>query len=191
MPLSVFCSTSRLVGLTTFVLVGALLLPPSAFSSSADDLVALAKREKARRAAIAKKAKVLTQEDAKDASGSVTALLESSKTPPSKVAVPEASLEVQEASWKRRAEAARAVLESSEKRLGQLEQELRAYRSDLTPLSAAEAQDPLRLQKREAGIVEMTKTVKAQQDSVAGARKALSNLEDEARRSGVPAGWLR
>lgn len=158
---------------------------------SAQDLVALAKKEKARRAKVASPGKVLTEEDGKQAAGSVTAL-----TGPSPVAEAEgqptgSSIEAQKAAWKARSDHARAAVAFAGRKLDHMERTLAALRSDLTPLSAAEAQDPMRLQKREAMIVGMNKQIQAQKEAVVEARKALSAFEDEARKNGVPAEWLR
>jgi hypothetical protein len=157
------------------------------------DLAELARKEKERRAKLAKPTKVLTEKDGQDAAakgtGSVTALggapADASSTTPS------TSTEVQQASWKQRAEQARAAVASAQSQLAKMESDLTKFRSDLTPVSAAEAQDPLRIQKREARAAEMAKEVEAQKAKVVAAQKALAALEDQARREGVPAGWLR
>ncbi len=165
--------------------------------AQADDLVALARKEKERRARIAKPVKVFTEEDGKGAaargSGSVTTLAGGSPSPDqaNRQAAAGDSTDAQRAAWKQRADRARGAVASAEKMLEQMERDLAALRSDLTPLSAADAQDPMRLQKREVRIVEMNKQIQAQKAAIAEARQALSAFEDEARRNSVPAGWLR
>ena len=167
----------------------------------AQDLATLAKKEKERRAKVAKPVKVLTEDDGKEAAakgaGSVTPL--GGEAPPAASASPApssaghaaAELEAQKAAWQARAATARASVTSAEQALAQMEKDLATYRSDITPVSAADAQDPMRLQKREARIVEMNKQIAAQKGAIADAKKALAAFEDEARRAGVPAGWLR
>ena len=162
------------------------------------DLVALAKKEKERRAKVAKPTKVLTEDDGKEAgakgAGSVTALPGEGA-----VAAPDSSerasvanaAEAEQASWKARAASMREAVVTAEKTLAQMERDLAAYRSDMAPVSAAEAQDPMRLQKRDARIFELNKQIEAQKIAVTDAKKALVAFEDEARRAGVPAGWLR
>lgn len=174
------------------VLVGGLL----SSVVSAQDLVALAKKEKARRAKIANPGKVLTEEDGKEASakgvGSVTALGGESPSPAEVERQPAGdSIDAQMAAWKVRSNSARAAVTDAQKKLDQMERDLAGLRSDLTPLSAAEAQDPMRLQKREARMLELNKQIQAQKAAIAEARQALSAFEDEARKNGVPAGWLR
>ena len=162
------------------------------------DLVALAKKEKERRAKVSKPVKVLTEDDGKEAgvkgTGSVTALPGEGA-----VAAPDSSerasaanaAEAEQASWKARAASMREAVVTAEKTLAQMERDLAAIRSDMAPVSAAEAQDPMRLQKRDARIFEMNKQIEAQKIAVTDAKKALVTFEDEARRAGVPAGWLR
>jgi hypothetical protein len=164
----------------------------------AQDLAAMARKEKARRAKVTKPVKVLTEEDGKEASnkgvGSVTALAEgaggasSVPTEPVTASAPDAS---QKASWKERADAARQAVVTAEKDLAQMERDLAVYRSDMTPVSAADAQDPMRLQNREARIHSLIQQIEAQKVALADTKKALVAFEDEARRSGIPAGWLR
>ena len=164
---------------------------------SAQDLVALAKKEIERRAKVANPGKVLTEEDGKQAAvkgaGSVTALTGESPSPAAEVERQPTgnSIEPQKAAWKARSDSARAAVVDAQKKLDEMERDLAALRSDLAPLSADEAQDPLRLQKRETRIVEMNKQIQAQRAAIAEARNALSAFENEARKNGVPAGWLR
>ena len=177
------------------LLLGAWLFPSMAQSQ---DLAAVAKKEKERRAKVTKPAKVLTEDDGKEAgakgAGSVTALPGEGA-----VAAPNSSegtsaataADAQEASWKSRAAAARQAGVAAAQKLAQMEKDLAVYRSDMTPVSAADAQDPMRLQNRDKRIFEMNKQIEAQKVAVADAKKALAAFEDEARRAGVPAGWLR
>jgi hypothetical protein len=72
-----------------------------------------------------------------------------------------------------------------------MEKDLAALRSDMSPVSAADAMDPMRLQKRDALVFKLNKDIEAQKLAVADSKKALAAFEEEARRAGVPAGWLR
>jgi hypothetical protein len=165
------------------------------------DLATLARKEKERRAKVAKPVKVLTEDDGKEAgakgAGSVTTLPGEAAPSPSPSAEQPApgqaggDVDAQKAAWKARATSARSAVAEAEKRLAQMERDLAALRSDMTPLTAAEAQDPMRLQKRDARVVEMNKQIAAQKTAIVEAKKALAAFEDEARRSGVPAGWFR
>lgn len=168
-------------------------LTASVFAAAlpADDLAALARKEKARRAALAKPARVYTESDRGAGAPAKDATPPSAATPtPARPAAPESTAGL-EASWRTRALRVREALAVAEKTLAQLEKDFATFRSDLTQVSAAEAQDPLRLQKRDQKIAEMNKQIEAQKAAVSEARKAIANFEDEARRAGVPAGWLR
>jgi DNA repair exonuclease SbcCD ATPase subunit len=169
---------------------GLVLVLLLAGSTWADDLAALAKKEKERRAKISKPTPVYTEADGKTASGgSVTTLPPPSA--PAPASNPGQSAEEQKATWKARADAARAEIAAAEGRLQQLEQEYAAYREDMAEVPASELQDPMRLQKREARMVEMRAGLEQQRRIVANAKKSLSVLEDAARAAGVPPGWLR
>ena len=170
--------------------MGLILVVMLAGSGWADDLAALAKKEKERRAKLGKTTPVLTEVDGKTSSGgSVTTLPPSSA--PAPTSNPGQSAEEQKATWKARADAARAEISAAEGQLQQMEQEYAAYREDMAEVPAAEIQDPMRLQKREARMVEMRAGLEQQRRIVANAKKSLSVLEDAARAAGVPPGWLR
>ncbi len=178
----------------TLALLGVLL----SSLAQAQDLATLAKKEKERRAKVTRPVKVLTEDDGKEAgakgTGSVTALPGEATTPPGGGVEKQAesdSPENQQAKWKKRGDAARAAVANAEKTLAQMERDLAALRSDMTQVSAADAQDPMRLQKRDARVFAMNKQIEGQKAAIVATKKALADFEDEARRSGVPAGWLR
>lgn len=158
------------------------------------DLAALARKEKERRAKVAKPAKVLTEEELKEAAAketgavtTVTPVTGGSSGAPAAAEVDESGREF----WKGRMEAARKGVTEAQAKLADMQAELERFRSDLTVVPADEAQDPLRLQKRAAKIGEMTRAVEAQRAAVDAAKRAVAELEEQARREGVPAGWLR
>ena len=164
--------------------------------AEAQDLAAVARKEKDRRAKVTKPAKVLTEEDGKEASakgaGSVTSL--ESQAGSSAQATGGAGTtdpDAQRSAWKARADSTRNVVTTAENTLAQMERDLAALRSDMSPVTAADAMDPMRLQKRDASIYKLNKDIEVQKAALAEAKKAVAALEDEARRRGVPAGWLR
>src|SRR5262245_15433312 len=141
----------------TSLVVSALL---AASFGSAQDLAAMAKKEKARRAKVTKPVKVFTEEDGKEAgtkgTGSVTALASEGSAGSALAPVTASGVaESQTTAWKQRADAARQPVTQAEADLAQTQRELEAYRSDTAPVSAADAQDPMRLQNREKRIYEM------------------------------------
>ncbi len=110
---------------------------------------------------------------------------------PKRRRLPVASKEDQKAAWKARADAARTEIAASQARLADLKREYAEYDSDIAEIPAAELLDPMRRQKREARMVEMRAQIEQQRQIVADAQKSLSVLETEARRNGIPPGWLR
>lgn len=161
--------------------------------SPAQSLAAAARKEKARRAKIVAPGKVLTEGDAPARAGNVTVTELAAPAPTSDTPSPQAtpSTDEQRNIWKTRAEGLRAALVAAEKSLEQAQRAEAAFRSDVAPLSAADAQDPMRLQKREAKLAEMNQQIEVLKAGVAAARANIAALEDEARRAGVPSGWLR
>jgi len=163
--------------------------------AGAQDLAAMARKEKERRAKVTKPVKVLTEEDGKKASadgvGSVTSLEGGSITPAPGGATTTTAPDAQRSAWKARMDAANRGVVTAEATLAQMERDLAALRSDMSPVTAADAMDPMRLQKRDQLIYKLNNEITAQRTAVAEAKKAVTAVEDEARRSGVPAGWLR
>ena len=175
---------SRLGSLILILVIASPALP--------DDLATLAKKEKERRAKLAKPGRVYTEEDGKSTgTGSVTTMPGPPATPPEAPPPAGASKEDQKAIWKARADAVRTEIAASQARLADLKREYAEYDSDIAEVPAAELLDPMRRQKREARMVEMRAQIEQQRQIVADAQKSLSVLETEARKNGIPAGWLR
>lgn len=180
---------------------GLILLALGAGSLAAaqgQDLASLARKERERRAKITKKAKVLTEDDGKAAAesgaGALTVAGAETATAP---AAAEGSggardaAAAQQAAWRTRAESVRKAVEAAEAKVQATENEIKAVAADLAPLSAADAQDPMRLQKKDQKIAQLNKQLVDQKNAVAEAKKALAAFEEEARANGVPPGWLR
>lgn len=70
----------------------------------------------------------------------------------------------------------------------ELEARITALRNDLSPVGLG---DPNRQQTREAEIAQAQRELDAVQASVATARQAVDDLEDDARRAGALPGWVR
>lgn len=182
----------RSPGRSMLIVVASLICGLAASSAMAQDLATLAKKEKARRAKLAAPGKVLTEEDAAKRPGTVnvTELApapEAADTPSPQTP----SADEQRTIWKARAAEVKTALASAQKDLEKAERAQAAFRSDVAPLSAADAQDPMRLQKRDIALAEMTRQIEALKAGVAAARANIAAFEDEARRAAVPPGWLR
>jgi hypothetical protein len=159
-------------------------------TSSAQSLADVARKEEARRQNIAKPSKVYTDEDvqkyapvspgAQVAATTVTALDANGK-PVGQQAAAE-GLPADEAGWRARLQNARDGMDRDKLLLSALEQQARtaAHRAG-TPEGEEKADDG------SARAVEI-KRLKAEMDAY---RATLANAEEDARKAGVPPGWVR
>lgn len=170
----------------------------------AQDLAEAARKEKARRAALKANTKVITrvitEDDLKDPKASpspspgapsASPAEEAAATPPAPASAPAVDPEAARAEWKERVVAARQAVASAEAQVKSREDEIARVRADVGPLSASDAMDPLRLQKKDQKIAELQSRLTSEKQALSDARKALDRLEEAARRAGVPPGWLR
>ena len=165
---------------------------------AAQGLGELAAQEKARRARLkGQKARTFTDEDLKRDKPAATPGDETagqggqSLAPPeTSTASDESALEraAEKAQWNARAEAARGEVREAEAKIAQIQDRIAALLTDREP---TDLQNPFRLQTREAEIGKARQDLEAAQTALTTARKALADLEDEARRKSVPPGWLR
>jgi hypothetical protein len=119
--------------------------------------------------------------------GTVTTLPKTATTPgptPTEAPVP---VEQSEPFWHERARAQRETISRTEKTISDLEQRIGELRDDRNPTNLM---DPNREQTRQAQIAKAQADLEAAKASLEGARQALANLEEEARRKGIPPGWL-
>jgi hypothetical protein len=166
------------------------ILIAGAASAGAQSLADVARSEEARREKIAKPSKVYTDADvqkyapatpgAQAAATTVTALDANGK-PVGQQAAAE-GLPSDEAGWRARMQSARDGLDRNKLLLGALEQQARAAaRRAGTPEGDEPADDG---SSRAAEI----KRLKAEMDTF---RATLANAEEDARKAGVPPGWVR
>jgi hypothetical protein len=95
-----------------------------------------------------------------------------------------------EATWRQRADAARARITDAAAIVASAEQRLAELRSDIAP-DTADPQNPFRMQTRESEVKVETERLESSRAELAAAKQALTDLEDEARRASIPPGWLR
>jgi len=191
----------RLVPLLVLLLGGPVL-------AQAQSLGEVAKREQEKQEKKKKKSgkppatvKVYTDEDLKKAreaeSGAVTVLPENgnfqaaASSDDNEVASGEgapAGRKRNEAYWKGRATQLRETAEEADNKVKELEARIAALRNDMSPTNV---QDPNRLQSRDRELREAMDSLDATRSAAETARKALADLEEEARRAGVPPGWVR
>jgi hypothetical protein len=93
-----------------------------------------------------------------------------------------------EAFWRTRATQLREAADEADNKVKELEARIAALRNDMSPTNV---QDPNRLQSRDRDLREAMDSLDATRSAAETARKALADLEEEARRAGAPPGWVR
>ncbi|HEY2940869.1 MAG TPA: hypothetical protein VGN09_00410 [Vicinamibacteria bacterium] len=93
-----------------------------------------------------------------------------------------------EAYWRGRTTQLREAAAEADSKVKELEARIAALRNDMSPTNV---QDPNRLQSRDRELREAMDSLDATRTAAETARKALADLEEEARRAGVPPGWVR
>ena len=150
------------------------------------------------------KVKVYTDEDLKKAreseSGALTVLPENGNLEPGTVSSsdddevvsgegrPVGGRRRTETYWRDRATRLRDAVTEADGKVKDLEARIAALRNDLNPVNT---QDPNRLQTRDRELQEATDGLDAARRAADAARKALADLEEEARRAGAMPGWVR
>lgn len=181
-------------------LVTAIAATAAAQSGSLGDL---AKQEAARRKAVKSSGKVLTND-------SVTTIRSSSPAPTSSAAPapaatgsaaptgqadakkpedkpkPDVDRKAQEAAWRQRIEGARAALQRSQMFADALQSQINGLTTDFTSRDDP-AQRAVIADNRQKALAELDRV----KNEIAQQTKAISEIQEEARRAGVPPGWLR
>ena len=173
------------------------VLTALAASVGAQSLADVARREDARRKQVKKPSRVLTNKD-----------LRQSETPPPPPAIPppaeaqppkpeggapaeaevsdEEKRQKDEQTWRQRSTDAHQALERSQMYLDALQSKINALWADFTARDDPAQRGKIQTERQKAlGEFERVKT------EIEANRKAIDDLEEEARRAGVPAGWLR
>lgn len=184
------------------VLMSSIVLLTIAGSAvSAQSLAALAKKEEERRKTV-KSGKVYTNGDLKrenaptpptpaptNASSSTptTPQAPSTQVPAINVPVGKGEAEVKdEAYWRARITAARSALERSRIFADALQSRINALTTDFVNRDDPAQRAQIELEKQRA-VAEIERVKK----EIADQTKAISDIEEEARKAGVPPGWLR
>jgi len=182
--------------LLSLLVLAAVAMP---FPAGAQSLAEVAKKEEARRKTVKQTAKVYTNDNLKD---------DISKTPPTPApaagaAAPPPSTQVpsvnlpggkveaepeskDQAYWSARMNSARAALDRSRIFADALQSRLNALNTDIVnrddPAQRAELE-----RERHRAVAELDRVKKEMTEQT----KAISDIESEARKAGVPPGWLR
>jgi hypothetical protein len=141
-------------------------------------------------------ARVMTNEDlekTREGGAAVSNLkIEGLEEPPAEAAPAEGEADAsgapKESVWRARADAARQRIADADAAIARIEAHLGELRDDR---SGQDAMNPNREQARQAQIAAETENLATARADAAAAREALAELEDEARKAGVPPGWLR
>ena len=162
----------------------------------AQSLGEVAKRQEEKKKKSSKPpSKVYTEEDLKKAresgSGTVNVLPEigSSSTPAaSEQPAGSETAPHDENYWRAEATRRREAVKVADSRVQMLEAQVAGLRSDMSPTNT---QDPNRLQNQDRELRQAQDNLETARRDLDAARQALANLDDEARRAGVPPGWVR
>ncbi len=190
------------------LLVFLVVILAAATSAGAQSLADVAKKEEARRKEIKAPAKVLTNDDLKKYGTSTppaagaTATAQPATTPDAasgqdaakkpeagdKAAAGEkpAEPEKNETWWRNRMTEARATLEKNKLLVDSLQTRANALVNDFEARDDPAQRMQLKLQ-REKTLAELQRV----KDDIEAATKLIADIEEEARRAGVPPGWLR
>jgi hypothetical protein len=184
------------------VVAGLLLFSTGA---SAQSLADVARQEQARRKTIKHPGKTYTNKDLRGDTGSASIPAEEASSGPGEPAAAGAgstastpkpgeppALQEQpspvkdEAYWRDRIASARAALDQTQVLLDALQSRINALTADFTARDDP-AQRAVIARDRERALAELARL----QDDLETKTQAVSDIEEEARRAGVPPGWLR
>jgi hypothetical protein len=120
--------------------------------------------------------------------GTVTTLPKSAEVPAPPTSSESSDTAQREAAWRGRASALRDAITAAEKSIPQIEDRIAGLRNDR---NQANVMDPNREQNRQAEITKAQAELESVRAGLERSRQALADLEEEARRNGIPPGWLR
>ena len=176
------------------VLFGVALAAALAATASAQSLGELAKKEAERRKAIKSSGKVLTGDSVR----SVPAPSPASVPSPAPAAAgaapgsaaekpkPEADRKAQELAWRQRIQGARDSLQRSQMFAEALQSRINGLTADFTARDDP-AQRAVVANDRQKALAELDRV----KNDIVQQTKAIADIQEEARRAGVPPGWLR
>jgi septal ring factor EnvC (AmiA/AmiB activator) len=179
--------------MTRLLIVAALVFIGVASVASAQSLGDVAKKEEQRRKTVKSSGKVYTNDQLKaDPTPSVPATSATGTTPAPAASTPapapsdDSTDKGDEKTWRKRIADARDSLQRSQTFADALQSQLNALTTDFV-----NRDDPAQRQqianKRDSVLAELDRVKK----EVAAQNKAISDIQEQARRAGVPAGWVR
>ena len=184
------------------VALSGLMVAPSASSASAQSLAEIARREEVRRQAVETPSKVYTNADLRGGGNLTTtvppipagteaetvpgAVAGTSGAPGEDAEPEEPPQDEDEEFWRARITAAREALSRNELFLEALQNRVDGLWADFTARDDPYQREEIAALRRDA-MAEMERV----QREIDGQTQAIADIEEEARRAGVPPGWLR
>lgn len=175
----------------TRVLAGLLAMAVCVPAAEAQSLAEVARREAVRRKAFEADAKVYTNHDLGPGSirppGPVAAAETPPEAAPATAAEPEAKAEVKdEEYWRGRITQARETMARAEIMRSALESRINALQTDFVNRDDP-AQRAVIAQNRQEAVDELSRTTA----EIEELKKEIADIQEEARKAGVPPGWVR
>ncbi|HET7292244.1 MAG TPA: hypothetical protein VFM88_07460 [Vicinamibacteria bacterium] len=162
-------------------------------SGQQEGLAAAAQREKERRKKTAAPAATYTDKDLPSSAGDASPKPEGSASPsPSPAAGETRQAPRDEAHWRGRATALQSAITAAEARVRKAQEDYDGARKgniQPLPMDAMSQMPPIPQVNPEADRLQ--KELESAKAALASAQKALADFEEEARKAGVPPGWLR
>ena len=181
----------RLVHLLVVALLGVWASP-----AAGQSLAAVARKEEARRKDIKHSSRVITNKDLRQVASVPTPVTPSpapTAAPAPDAAAPadkppdeEAQREQDEQAWRQKMADARVALERSQMYADALQSKINALWADFTARDDPAQRAQIELERKRA-IAEQERV----KGEVETQKKAIADLEEEARKAGVPPGWIR
>ena len=185
-----------------FSAVGLVTAIAATAAAQSGSLADLAKQEAARRKSVKSSGKVLTNDSVTTIRSSAPAPTSAAPAPavsgtpaptaqadgkkPEDKPKPEVDRKTQETAWRQRIQGARAALQRSQMFADALQSQINGLTTDFTSRDDP-AQRAVIADNRQKALAELDRV----KNDIAQQTKAISDIQEEARRAGVPPGWLR
>ena len=185
-----------------FSAVGLVTAIAATAAAQSGSLGELAKQEAARRKAVKSSGKVLTNDSvttirssspaptsaapAPTAPGTAAPTVQADAKKPEDKPKPDVDRKTQETAWRQRIQGARAALQRSQMFADALQSQINGLTTDFTSRDDP-AQRAVIADNRQKALAELDRV----KNEIAVQTKAISEIQEEARRAGVPPGWLR
>jgi hypothetical protein len=172
-----------------------LVIAAWAVPASAQSLAAVARKEEARRKQVKQPSKVITNKDLKPVTGpppppaapaNAPAPAEGAAPPADAAPDEEQQREQDEQAWRNKMSDARQALERSQMYADALQSKINALWGDFTARDNPVERAQIEIERKKA-IAEQERV----KGEIEAQKKAIADLEEEARKAGVPPGWIR